>query len=95
MRVPPENIRQANAIYFHQLAVIDKLLRLDSLRKAHNQALSSEIRTLHTRDHVNQKIIHNQELQLGKHESIIASYKRQNRLLWAGLTLVTTYFVLQ
>ena len=94
-KVPTENIRQANAIYFHHVSLIDKLMTLDSLRTAHNQSLNDEIRILNASSNVNQQIIDNQKLQLTKHEKLITSYKIQNRLLWTGIITVTTFFLLQ
>ena len=92
---PLENIRQANAIYFHQLALIDKLLSLDSLQTARGRAMEEEIRVLHTRQKLNERIIENKGRQIDLYTGLNKSLTRQNRLLWAGIVTVTTFFLVR
>ncbi len=93
--VPPANIRQANAIYFFHLALIEDLCLLDSLHQEHTGSLQHEISLQKKENKVNDDLILNLNLRLETYESVNQSLITQNRLLWGGIILLSSYIILR
>lgn len=93
LTVPVENIRHANALYFHQIALIEHLFMLDSLRTSESFYLKHENILLYQSNHKNQEIIENLNLTIKTKDSLYNSLRRQNRILWTCTFLLTSYII--
>ncbi len=95
LTVPAFNIRQANAVYFYHVALIDGLVSLDSLNRKHSSSLKYEILLLKAENQINNQMIDNLNLQIDKYDSVNTSLVWQNRILLTCAIVLSSYLILK